>query len=282
MSQLKQGLARPLQAAKATARGSREVNQDRCLFLSSPDTTVLCVADGLGGHPRGEVAAQLMIDVVEARFRQCTKPLGDPDRFMLQCIGKAHDSILRFGRRQRPVIAPRTTSVIAIIQHGTAYWAHVGDSRLYLVRNGQVKAQTRDHSQVRFVRQSAEETPRACASLTRCLGGLPEPPTTTCGVPVPLQKNDGLLLCTDGLWNHVPSKELVGIFAADANLGSGLARVTERAAGEPGSDNVTAVAVRWLSDAANWAATRSKADSDTDPALEQAIEHLEQVLEKNG
>ena len=85
-----------------------------------------------------------------------------------------------------PTIAPRTTSVIAVIQYGTAYWAHVGDSRLYLVRDGEVKAQTRDHSQVRFVRQSAEEMPRACASLTRCLGGLPQPPTTTCGVPVPL------------------------------------------------------------------------------------------------
>jgi serine/threonine protein phosphatase PrpC len=273
--------ARPLEAARATVRGSREINQDRCLFLSSPDTTVLCVADGLGGHPRGEVAAQLMIDVVEARFRQCSAPLTDPDRFMLQCIGKAHDSILRFGRRQQPAIAPRTTSVIAVIQHGTAYWAHVGDSRLYLVRDGEVKAQTRDHSQVRFVRQSAEETPRACASLTRCLGGLPQPPTTTCGVPIPLQMDDGLLLCTDGLWNQVAQRDLVAIFDPEQALAKGLDRITRRAADKPGSDNVTAVALRWLRDEAPQSGLGPNRDA-ADPALERAIEHLEQVLGKSG
>ena len=78
----------------------------------------------------------MLADATEARFRQCRKPLVDPERFMLQCIGQAHDAILRFGSRQVPPIAPRTTAVIAIIQHGIAYWAHVGDSRFYLVRNG--------------------------------------------------------------------------------------------------------------------------------------------------
>ena len=86
-------------AAKASLDGSRRCNQDRCLVLQDGDTVLLALADGLGGHPRGEVAAQLLVDVCETRFRNTSKPLFDPEHFMLQCIGKAHRSILRFGRR---------------------------------------------------------------------------------------------------------------------------------------------------------------------------------------
>jgi serine/threonine protein phosphatase PrpC len=271
------------EAAKATALGDRQCNQDRSLFLSGHGTTLLGLADGLGGHPRGEVAAQLLVDVCESMFRQTPKPLFDPENFMLQCIGKAHTAILRFGRRQDPPIAPRTTAVLAVVQGGIAYWAHVGDSRLYLIRDGDVRAQTRDHSQIRFVRQSESEASRPRASLTRCLGGLAVPPTTTCGPPTLLQTGDVLVLCSDGLWGQLPRQALVeGLGEPGSPFESRLKDLVERAAGAPNSDNVTAVAMHWLASADQAGERAGLVEMPDDPQLDQAIEHLHSVLKKTS
>ena len=237
---------RTFSAAKTSLIGDRLCNQDRCFFLDSGASVFLGVADGLGGHPRGEIAAQLLTDTSEALFREAEKPLPDPERFMLHCIGKAHKSILRFGRRQNPPVEPRTTAVLAIVQNDTAHWVHVGDSRLYLMRDGQVLCQTRDHSQLQFIRQSATEPPRARANLTRCLGGMPQPPTTTCGSPTAIEPGDTLLLCTDGLWGQIASKTLVATFKNDDEpLDKRLAELAAQATTMTNSDNVSAVAMQW-------------------------------------
>ena len=271
------------EAAKGSLTGDRITNQDRCLFLSSANTALLCLADGLGGHPRGEVAAQMLLDAAETLFRQADKPLPDPERFMLQCIGKAHKAILQFGGRQSPPVAPRTTAVIAIVQDGTAYWCHVGDSRLYLIRNAQVVAQTRDHAEVRYVRQSATEVSRPRASLTRCLGGLLQPPTTTCGAPTRLCHGDALLLCSDGLWNQIPKRALINAFEPrDASVEDRLQALLELAATAPNSDNVSAVALRWLAGNAGATDRPNPPEPAADPRLDQAIEHLENVLKSAG
>jgi len=238
---------RSFEAAKETAQGERQNNQDRCLFLGNGDTNLLGVADGLGGHPRGEVAAQLLVDVCETLFRRAEKPLSNPEHFMLQCIGQAHSAILNFGMRQTPEIAPRTTAVLAVVQAGFVHWVHVGDSRLYLIRNGEILSQTRDHSQIRFVRQSAYELSRPQSSLTRCLGGLPQPPTTTCGPATQLHNQDVVVLCSDGLWQQLPDEDLAQALRNPAQaLGTCLSTLVKRAAAAPNSDNVTAVALRWL------------------------------------
>jgi len=269
---------RPFDAAKLSLTGDRQCNQDRCLVLSSGETVLLGLADGLGGHPRGEVAAQLLIDVCESLFRRARKPLMDPDHFMLQCIGKAHQTIIRFGRRQAPPVAPRTTAVLAVIQAGTAYWAHVGDSRLYLLRSGKIHRQTRDHAQTRFVRQSEGEASRPRSSLTRCLGGLDQPPTTTCATPLQLQQHDTIVLCSDGLWGQVPTGVLTAAFDdTQPCIDSQLESLLKTAAGRPNSDNVTAVALRWLITAAR---STDQTAASTDPQLDQAIQHLKSMLEK--
>ncbi|MCB1723320.1 MAG: serine/threonine-protein phosphatase [Chromatiaceae bacterium] len=273
------GAHRLFDAAKGTRIGDRPDNQDRSLFLASPETLLVGLADGLGGHPRGEVAAQLLVDVSEAMFRQQSKPLPDPETFMLQCVGKAHSAIMRFGRRQNPRIAPRTTAVLAVIQQGIAYWAHVGDSRLYLIRDGAVFSQTSDHTQIRYVRQSETEASRPRASLTRCLGGLPQPPTTTCGPPTPLQPGDTLLLCSDGLWGQVPRQTLLATLSdATSPLHEALAALIEQATRAENSDNVTAIALRWLAEPVSGGIDAGLVEPPVDPQLEHAIAHLNQVI----
>lgn len=272
-------VTRQFDAAKGTRTGERSTNQDRSLFLGSPETLFLGLADGLGGHPRGEVAAQLLMDVAETLFRQLPKPLYDPENFMLQCVGKAHSAIMRFGRRQDPPIAPRTTAVLAVIQDGVAHWAHVGDSRLYLIRDGAVYSQTRDHTQVRYVRQSENESSRRRASLTRCLGGLPQPPTTTCGQATALRPGDTLLLCSDGLWSQVHRQMLVDTLSDFRRpLQPALNELLERAAETQNSDNVSAVAIRWL--AAATTENKQESTTSTDPRLQHAIAHLQRVIQQ--
>lgn len=254
---------KPFELAKVSVVGDRAGNQDRCVVLYTGDTVMLCLADGLGGHPRGEVAAQLLVDVCESMFRQVPVPLADPEQFILHCIGKAHAAIVRFGRRQNPPIAPRTTAVIAIVQRGVAHWAHVGDSRLYLIRGQQIHAQTRDHALIRFVRQSASETSRPRSSLTRCLGGVPQPPTTTYGIPTPLQRGDTIVLCSDGLWGQVSSQMLVqSVGDQSTSLADGLNGIVAEAAKMPRSDNVSAVGLRWRG-------TASSAAKDAEPATDE-------------
>jgi serine/threonine protein phosphatase PrpC len=239
--------ATAFEAARATAPGHRGYNQDRSLFLGSAETLLLGLADGLGGHPRGETAAQLLIDVCESLFRRTTKPLADPEHFMLQCIGQAHKTILRFGRRQHPPITPRTTAALAVIQDGTVHWAHVGDSRLYLIRDGQVHARTRDHSYIRHVRGSQGEVSRPHTSLTRCLGGMLQPPITSCGPPTRLRTSDLILLCSDGLWSQIPGQTLIRTLQDTAcPLETALPALVKQTSMLPNSDNVTAVALRWL------------------------------------
>lgn len=238
-------------AAKSTATGARENNQDRGFFLNDGATLLLGIADGLGGHPRGEVAAQLLADVCETQFRSRSRPLEGPEEFMLDCIGRAHHAIRRFGERQQPPITPRTTAVLAVVQENRARWAHVGDSRLYLYRDEQLLLQTRDHSQTQYIRQTVDEPPRARTSLTRCLGGLPRPPTTTCSTPLSLQPGDSLLLCSDGLWSQTPEPQLAALFDGKPDdLESRLQQLVQQAATVMASDNVTAVALSWLGPAA--------------------------------
>jgi len=272
---------RSFEAAQASVTGERACNQDRCLLLSDAETVLLGVADGLGGHPRGEAAAQLFVDVSTMLFRQAPKPLGDPEHFMLQCIGKAHHAIVRFGLRQDPPVAPRTTAVLAVVQRGIAYWTHVGDSRLYLIRDGAVHAKTRDHAQVTFVRQAAAQPSRPRASLTRCLGGLPRPPTTTCGPPTLLQAGDTLMLCSDGLWGQLPSERLVeGLDSTTTDIQSCVRGLVEQAAASPRSDNVSAVALRWLDSPAAMPDQAGLLEPPQDPLLDQAIQHLQRVLQQ--
>lgn len=262
--------------------GDRSTNQDRTLLLHHAGTTLLALADGLGGHPRGDVAAQLLTDVCEARFRQQEKPLADPEDFILDCLLRAHRAIERFGTRQTPPIDPRTTAVLALVQAGTLYWAHVGDSRLYLIRAGNVRAQSRDHSLAHFIRPSTGAASAARASVTRCLGGRAKPPVVTPGIPVELEPNDRLLLCSDGLWGQVAQDELIDAVSVSEDFDTTLQDLAARAAsgGHPNSDNVSLLALWWRPRAA----PHQLAPPAPTPEHEfhAAIHHLRGVIEQNN
>ena len=239
--------------AEVSRRGHRTTNQDRCIIRRDRDSLLLVVADGMGGHPRGETAAQIVVDTCAALFDVAPKPIFDPPLFLRLLAGRSHTLVSRYGEGQRPPIDPRTTAVAALIQDGTVYWAHVGDSRFYLLRGGTIAAQTVDHSFVQQMEQDGLLNDRAAAThpmrnlVTRCIGGNGEPPEATLGGPRKLLGGDIVLLCSDGLWGPHEASDLTRAFSAAAvPLQATLERLAENAEqrSAPYSDNITALALR--------------------------------------
>jgi serine/threonine protein phosphatase PrpC len=237
--------------------GGRDVNQDRAAWLATGDAVLLVVADGMGGHLQGEVAAQLAVDILCQRFRGEAAPrIADPSLFLADAFRQAHESIVRHARdcRISAHAAPRTTCIACVVQDGQATWAHAGDSRLYLVhgRGGgrQRVLRTRDHSLVqRMVDDGTISGAQAASHPMRnrvfsCLGGSSEPQIELSD-PVALHDGDLIALCTDGAWS--PLGEGLATELARNPLTStvpNLLDAAERAAG-PGADNLTLIAMRW-------------------------------------
>lgn len=132
-----------------TEIGGRPVNQDRMGYAYTRDCLLLLVADGMGGHLRGEIAAQIAAQAIADSFQRQARPtLSDPEGFLVQALRNAHEQILAYQASERLVEPPRTTVVACIVQGDTAWWAHAGDSRLYWIRDGASIQRTRDHSRV--------------------------------------------------------------------------------------------------------------------------------------
>src|SRR5690606_20454106 len=121
---------------------------------------LLLLADGMGGHIQGEVAATLALQTIAALFQQQAKPyIKHPEQFLQEGFFAAHREIHRYRAVNRLEDTPRTTLVVCLIQHGTAIWAHAGDSRLYWMRDGKVQARTRDHSRLEVLIAQGKVSP---------------------------------------------------------------------------------------------------------------------------
>ncbi|VAX08335.1 hypothetical protein MNBD_GAMMA26-538 [hydrothermal vent metagenome] len=275
--------------AKASLVGNRTINQDRCTQVEAVNSVLLCLADGMGGHPKGEVAAQILTDTCEQMFQAAHKPVPDPSAFLVDILRKAHGRIVIFGKKQSPHIKPRTTAAIVLIQDSTAYWVHAGDSRLYLFRNSAIFTRTTDHSYVELLRQQGAISARACAThphrnyVTRCLGGGDRPVDFSCGEPVPLRPEDVILLCSDGLWGALDKETLTASLFASQSLSVSIKQMTMQAeaTAAPDSDNVTAIAIRWIEgvpDQVLCPEPGKDASDDEEIILAQAIDDLRNTI----
>jgi serine/threonine protein phosphatase PrpC len=237
--------------ATANRLGNRAVNQDRCTALLRHGAVLLLVADGMGGHARGELAAQGFIDVMTKAFNRQDLPVASPDEFLRHSIASAHADIVALGLNQQPPIYPRTTAVACLVQDGRAWWAHVGDSRLYLVRGARVLARTRDHTYVEELFQSHAITEAEMAThpmrnyVTYCLGGPQEAPPVAVAPAVDLQPDDILLLCSDGLWSGLEEAQMLQALSAETlqQAADTMADAADRAT-YPNSDNISVLSLR--------------------------------------
>ena len=235
---------------QVSRKGGREKNEDRVGYCYTRDSGLFALADGMGGHPEGEVASQLALQTLSAMFQQQAKSkLADPLRFLHDAIISGHHQLLRYATERALIDTPRTTLVACVLQGRAAYWAHCGDSRLYLVRGDKLIARTRDHSYSELQETLSQVVPLGERFnrnvLFTCLGSPGKPVVDIAG-PLMLQPGDRLLLCSDGLWGSVSdttiTEHLVKMPISDAV--PELVELALRTAGAK-SDNVTVLAVEW-------------------------------------
>jgi serine/threonine protein phosphatase PrpC len=240
------------QIAQFSSAGGRAANEDRAGIAERKNAVLLVVADGLGGHSGGELAAQTAVETIVRLFHGVKQPvLGDPFAFLALTMLKAHRSIVGSARSHSPPLEARTTCVLCLVQQGYAYWAHVGDSRLYHFRGTRLVKRTEDHSTIEELRRDGVITEDEMAShprksyLLRSLGGGTEP-RISLGEETALQPGDSVLLCSDGLWEGMPAGE-IGRYLAVPKLENGIEEMlytTEKRMGES-CDNITVACLRW-------------------------------------
>jgi PPM family protein phosphatase len=233
-------------------KGSRKVNQDRIAYTFGRDTLLLVVCDGMGGHAGGEIAAQITVRLFIERFQAEAKPiLKNPLKFLQDSMIRAHAALGSYANQFSMLETPRTTCVACIVQQNYAYWAHVGDSRLYLFRQGGLIGRTKDHSKVQYLldqgiigaHEVADHPDRN--KIFSCLGGLVDP-VIDLSRRTPLRNGDLLVLCTDGLWSVYPQEEIARALTGTPILKSAPVLMREaEVRGGPDGDNLSLIAVRW-------------------------------------
>ncbi len=233
-------------------KGGREKNEDRMGYCYTRDSGLFALADGMGGHPEGEVASQLALQTLAANFQRDSKPkLAEPMRVLLEAIIAGHHQLLRYATQKALIDTPRTTVVACVMQGNSAYWAHCGDSRLYLVRGDKLLARTRDHSYSELQQTMKQVVPigdRVNRNvLFTCLGSPGKPVVDTVG-PLLLQSGDRVLLCSDGLWGSVSDEQIVEQMSHRV-IADAVPELVETALRNGGakSDNVSVLAVEWES-----------------------------------
>ena len=237
---------------QSSRQGGRKYNQDRVAYSYSKDALLMVIADGMGGHMHGEVAAQITVQMTVESFQKQAKPLlKNPFDFMTGAIYAAHHGIADYASGHELMETPRTTCVICIIQEDFAYWAHVGDSRLYMFHGGKLVARTKDHSKVQQLFDDGKITEAQMLvhpdrnKIYNCVGGM-IPPEIEFSKKMPVQAGDAFLLCTDGLWGSLSVNEIGAILEAYP-INQALPELLDHAefrGGEDG-DNLSGIGMVW-------------------------------------
>lgn len=239
---------------QVSRKGGRPKNEDRMGYCYTRSSGLFALADGMGGHPEGEVASQMALQTLAAMFQRDAKPtLADPLKFLAEATLAGHHQLLHYATDRGLMDTPRTTVVACVLQGQAAYWAHCGDSRLYLVRGDKLVARTRDHSYTELhdaLGPAASHMVPPGQQFNRnvlftCLGSPGKPVVDTSG-PLLLSPGDKLMLCSDGLWGCV-SDSVITEQLARRPISDAVPELAERALrnGGPNCDNVTLLAVEW-------------------------------------
>ena len=247
-------IAMQIEYGNISALGDRSDNQDRAAVVVRDEAALMLVFDGMGGHSDGARAAETGLEVVKDLFEAAKLPIFDPQGFLYMALSRAHDQVVGLGHELAVDFRPRATCAICLVQESGSFWAHIGDSRIYLIRDGAVVTRSRDHSHVEVLIQEGAITEQEAIDhpmrnfVECCIGGDAPVPDMSVTGKVPLIDGDVLLACSDGLWSGLSDADVAEIGAHDEKgLAAGLKTLSEKAlrVNAPYSDNTTGTALRW-------------------------------------
>jgi protein phosphatase len=210
-----------IQFASLSHRGQVRPNNEDAFgeFVSSAADdpgekgAIFVVADGMGGHRGGEIASTMAVESVREAF-EAGLDADDPGKTLVEAFSTANSRILEKSIADAALFGMGTTCTAMGIHRGNGYFAHIGDSRAYMRRDGQVTQMTHDHSLVgEMVRsgilsdEDARHHPKRNV-ITRSLGIQENVETDTPNTPLPLRDSDTFLICSDGLTSYVDDGDI--------------------------------------------------------------------------
>ena len=230
--------------------GGRENNEDSAMSVTSNRNYCFVVADGLGGHGKGEVASQLVAEVFRREF--LANAVSGRD-FLVNTFQKAQDEVVEMQRIQKETGGMKTTAVALTIINGQCNWGHIGDSRLYVFENNKLKLRTLDHSVVQMLVAAGEIKEKHISThpdrnrILRAIGGEWDYARYECSpFELSLTQCQGFLLCTDGFWENITDKKMCRFLkkskTAQEWLEAMVKEVEKNGAGR-NMDNYTAIAI---------------------------------------
>ncbi len=243
-----------IETADVSLIGHRDENQDRVAIAGDDNAVLLAVIDGMGGHAEGARAAETALATLLEAFWQTPHPIFDPLGFLHLSLGRAHEEVVKLGAGLGMEARPRATCAVCLVQDSAAYWAHVGDSRIYQLRQQQVLERTRDHSHVEVLLREGLITESEVQGhpmrnyVECCLGGDAALPEMSISTRRRLKPGDMLVLCTDGMWANLKDQDFVRFAQSSGKpLRESLTDLGTQAveASAPYSDNTTAAVLRW-------------------------------------
>lgn len=239
----------PIQIVSLSHRGRvRDINEDAVATL--PEQGAVILADGMGGYNAGEVASRLAVDTIGSYIRDDALP---PARqpILVPAVAAANQALFRAVEVSPELEGMATTIVAGLFLEGRLYYAHVGDSRIYRIRDGRMSQLTRDHSMIQELVdqgmfESVDEARAAGVKNNVLMRGLGiEPLVQVDESVIDVQAGDLFLFCSDGLSNMVSEQEMAGIFAAtEMDIQQMGEQLLQRALENGGLDNVSLVLVR--------------------------------------
>jgi len=264
----------------------RKHNEDA--YLVDAERGLFVVADGMGGHAAGEVASRITVESMQEFIAasddqtDSSWPFGYGNRTasggnrLSAAVEKANEKVMRAVASRPELKGMGTTVVAALVESQRATLVHVGDSRAYLFRDGELRRLTDDHSWVQeqvnagILSEDEAKSHPLKNVVTRALGGSPHVSVDL--IEVPLHPGDRFLLCSDGLTGMVTDEEIHGFFDAEPVPETAVRRLVELANERGGVDNITAIVIDVLMDAETddgekTHATRRSEDEKTTVAL---------------
>jgi PPM family protein phosphatase len=244
-----------IELASVTDVGHQRSNNEDSYLYWEPDSEkefrrkgrLAIVADGMGGYEGGQEASRMAIETVRTVYDNDFD--GDPQQALVTAFEAAHTAIQRYASEHTEFQGMGTTCTALCLIGRRLYFAHVGDSRLYLVRSTTISRLTRDHSYVGrlvesgIVRSEDAESHPQRHILTAALGSGREVVPDVPAEPLAVENGDTLVLCTDGLWSLVNEQELAATVRSGTPAESSTSLVN-MALERGGPDNVTVLILR--------------------------------------
>lgn len=231
----------------------RENNEDSYRYWEAPDDDtfaqlgrLVVVADGMGGAEGGQIASHIAVETLEKEYAQGKE--ADPQERLLEAIRKAHFAVRNAANEKPALFGMGTTLTAFVLAQGCIYFAHVGDSRLYLLRAGELKVLTRDHSLVARLVESGLIRPEDAEShpqkhvLTAAVGVSDDLEPDFSPEALTVNPQDTFMVCSDGLWGQVSQNEISDALAKSPQEACDKLVALAREHGGP--DNITLQVVR--------------------------------------